>query len=111
MLILFNVDNTRSESTFLCGRSILCGSVLSPCLAQKSLCGPYLVVSSLTPVFQFPALAGIAPAGLGRKAVTLDLARKAVKHDWHILHDTIKNEVPTCRLKSRKPYKREAQEM
>ena len=64
-----------------------------------------------TPVFQLPVLAGIAPAGLRRKAATLALARKAVKHDWHILHDTTKNEVPPCRLKSRKPYNKEAQEM
>ena len=64
-----------------------------------------------TPVFQLPVLAGIAPAGLRRKAATLALARKAVKHDWHILHDTTKNEVPPCRLKSRKPCNKEAQEM
>ena len=64
-----------------------------------------------TSVFQLPVLAGIAPAGLRRKAATLALARKAVKHDWHILHDTTKNEVPPCRLKSRKPYNKEAQEM
>ena len=64
-----------------------------------------------TPVFQLPVLAGIAPAGLRREAATLALARKAVKHDWHILHDTTKNEVPPCRLKSRKPYNKEAQEM
>ena len=64
-----------------------------------------------TPVFQLPVLAGIAPAGLRRKAATLALARKAVKHDWHILHDTTKNEVPPCRLKSRKPYNKDAQEM
>ena len=64
-----------------------------------------------TPVFQLPVLAGIAPAGLKRKAATLALARKAVKYDWHILHDTTKNEVPPCRLKSRKPYNKEAQEM
>ena len=66
-----------------------------------------------TPVFQLPVLAGIAPppAGLMRKAATLALARKAVKRDWHILHDTTKNEVPPCRPKSRKPYNKEAQEM
>ena len=64
-----------------------------------------------TPVFQFPVLAGTAPAGLRRKAATLALARKAVKHDWHILHDTTKNEVPPYRLKSRKPYNKEAQEI
>ena len=64
-----------------------------------------------TPVFQLPVLAGIVPAGLRRKAATFALARKAVKHDWHILHDTTKNEVPPCILKSRKPYNNEAQEM
>ena len=64
-----------------------------------------------TPVFHLPVLTGIAPAGLRRKAATLALARKAVKDDWHILHDTTKNEVPPCRLKSRKPYNKEAQEM
>ena len=41
-----------------------------------------------SPVFQLPVLAGIAPAVLWRKAATLALARKALKHDWHILHDT-----------------------
>ena len=64
-----------------------------------------------TPVFQLPVLAGIASAGQRWKAATLALARKAVNHDWHILHDTTKNEVPPCRLKSRKPYNKEAQEM
>ena len=48
-----------------------------------------------TPVFQLPVLAGIAPADLRQKAATLALARKAVKHDWHILHGTTKNEVQT----------------
>ena len=64
-----------------------------------------------TPVFQLPVLAGISPAVLRRKAATLALARKAVKQDWHILHDTTTNEVPPYRLKSRKPYNKEAQEM
>ena len=63
-----------------------------------------------TPVFQLTVLAGIAPAGQRRKAATLAMARKAVKHDWHILHDTTKNEVPPCRLNSRKPYNKKAQE-
>ena len=65
----------------------------------------------LTPVFHLPVLAGIAPAGIRRKAATLTLARKAVKHDWHIQHDTTKKEVHPCRLKSRKSYNKEAQEM
>ena len=56
-----------------------------------------------TPVFHLPVLAGIAPAGIRRKAATLTLAWKAVKHDWHIMHDTTQNEVPPCRLKSCKP--------
>ena len=64
-----------------------------------------------TPMLQLPVLAGIAPAGLRRKGATLALARKAVKHYCHILHDTTKTEVPPCRLKSRKPYNKEAQEM
>ena len=64
-----------------------------------------------TPVFQLPVLAGKAPAGLRREAATLALAWKAVKHDWDILHDTTNNEVHPCRLKSRQPYNREAQEM
>ena len=64
-----------------------------------------------TSVFQLPVITGIAPAGLRRKAATLALARKAVKQDSHILHDTTKNEVHPCRLKSRKPYNNEAQEM
>ena len=62
-----------------------------------------------TPVFQLPVLAGMASAG--GEAATLALARKAMKHDWHILHDTTKNEVPLCRLKSRNPYNKEAQEV
>ena len=64
-----------------------------------------------TPVRQLPVLAGIGPAGLRRKAATLAFARKAVKHDWHILHDTTKNEVPPCTLKSRKPYNKEARDL
>ena len=64
-----------------------------------------------TPVFQLPFLAGIAPSNIRRKAATLAWARKAVEHEWHILHDPTKNEVPPCRLKSRKPYNKEAQEM
>ena len=62
-------------------------------------------------MFQLPVLAGIAPAGLRRKGATLALAWKVVKHDWHILHDTTNIEVPPCRLKSRKHYNKEAQEM
>ena len=65
----------------------------------------------LTPAFQLPVLARIASASLRRKAATLALARKAVKHNWQILHDMTKNEVPPCRLKSSKSYTKEAQEM
>ena len=50
-------------------------------------------------------------SGLRRKAATLALARKAPKHDLNIMHDTTKNEVPPCRLKSRKSHNKEAQEM
>ena len=60
-----------------------------------------------TPLFYFPVLAGIAPAGIWRKAATLALSRKAVKLDWHIMHDTTSNGVSPCRLKSRKPYNKE----
>ena len=63
------------------------------------------------PVFQLPVLAGIAPASLRRKATTLALVRKPVKHDWNILHDTTKSAVPPCRLNSRKPYNKAAKEM
>ena len=59
-----------------------------------------------SPVLQLIVLAGIVPAVLRRKAATLALAWKAVKHEWHILHDTTKNEVPPCRLKSRNPTTR-----
>ena len=64
-----------------------------------------------TPVFQSHILAWISPAGLRLKASTLALARNAVKHDWHILHDTTNNEVPPCKLKSRQPYNKEDEEM
>ena len=64
-----------------------------------------------TPVFQLSVLAGVPPAGLWWKVATLALARSAVKHDWHILHDTTKNEVPPRKLKSHKPSNKEAQEM
>ena len=39
-------------------------------------------------MFHLPVLAGIAPAVIRRKAATFALALKAVKRDWHILHDT-----------------------
>ena len=56
---------------------------------------------SPTPVSYLPVLAGIAPAGLRRKAATLALARKAQKHHWHILHNTTTTALPPkCRLKS-----------
>ena len=38
-------------------------------------------------------------------------AMRLLISDWHILHDTTKNEVPPCRLMSRKPYNKDAQEM
>ena len=75
-----------------------------------ALYGPYLVVSSRH-LFSSPCLSRDSPAGIRRKAATLTFARKAVNHYRHILHDTTKNEVPPCRLKSRKPYNKEAQEM
>ena len=64
-----------------------------------------------TPVFKLPVFAGIAPASLGWKAANFALERKAVKHDRHFRHDTTQNDVPPCRLKSRKPYNKDAQEM
>ncbi|KAJ8353386.1 hypothetical protein SKAU_G00209530 [Synaphobranchus kaupii] len=51
-----------------------------------------------------PVLAGIAPASLRREAATLALARKAQKHDWHILHDTTTTPAPPSRLKSRSAW-------
>ena len=42
---------------------------------------------------------------------TDSLARKAQKHDWHILHETTTKAVPPSRLKSRHPYNRTAQGM
>ena len=64
-----------------------------------------------TPVSHLPVLAGIAPAGLRREAATLALARKAQKHDGHLLHNTTTTAAPPCRLKSRHPYNKAAQEM
>ena len=64
-----------------------------------------------SPVFHIPVLAGIAPARIRRKAATLAFAWKAMKHDWPILHVTTTNEVSPCRLKSHKPYNKEAHEM
>ena len=43
--------------------------------------------------------------------VSMSPCTDAVKHDWHIVHDTTNIEVPPCRLKSRKPYNKEAQKM
>ena len=59
-------------------------------------------------MFHLPDIVGIAPADPRRKTDTLALARKAVKHDGHILHDNdnTKNEVPPCKLKSRQPFNR-----
>ena len=67
-----------------------------------------------TPVFLLPVLAGIAPAGLRREAATFALARKAQKHDWHILHNIITTAAPPNRLKShhlQQTYNKAAQEM
>ena len=64
-----------------------------------------------TPIVLLPVLAGIAPAGLRREAATLALARKARKHDWHILHNTTETAAPLSRLKSRHPYNKAAQEL
>ena len=57
-------------------------------------------------------IAGIAPVGLRRKAATLaPAAQKAVKHDWHLMHDTTKNGVLPGRLKFHQTYNREAHGM
>ena len=80
-------------------------------VASNSSIRTISVCPKTTPVLQLPVLAGIGPAGLRRKTATLAFARKAVKHDWHILHDTTKNEVPPCTLKSRKPYNKEARDL
>ncbi|KAL7383791.1 hypothetical protein ABVT39_017730, partial [Epinephelus coioides] len=53
----------------------------------------------------------IAPASLRRDAATLALARKAQKYDWHILHKATTTPAPPCRLKSRHPYNKAAQEL
>ena len=121
---LTNLGSLCQNTTDLHARpGIPCSWILCPCLEQKPTRAEgwrrnqqlspdhNLVALKPTPVFHLPVLAGIAPAGIRRKAATLALARKTVKHDWHILHDTTKNEVPPCRLKSRKPYNKEAQEM
>ncbi|KAJ8401557.1 hypothetical protein AAFF_G00378740 [Aldrovandia affinis] len=64
-----------------------------------------------TPVSYLPVLAGITPASLRRDAATLTLARKAQKYDWHILNKATTTPAPPCRLKSRHPYNKAAQEM
>ena len=65
-----------------------------------------------TPVFHLSVLAGIAPAGLRGKPSILVLARKAVKHDWHILHDTPKKKcLHADSSPVSKPYNKEAHEM
>lgn len=52
------------------------------------------------PVLYLPARAGNAPVGLRRETVTLTLTRKAQQHDWHILHPTTRQVLPTSRLKT-----------
>ena len=64
-----------------------------------------------TPVSLLPVLAGIAPPGLRREAATLALAKKAQRHNWHILHNTTTTAAPPSRLKSRHPYNKAVQEM
>ena len=53
----------------------------------------------------------IAPAGLRRKAATLASARKEVKTTGTSCTTRQRNKVPPCRLMSRKPYNKEAQEI
>ena len=64
-----------------------------------------------TPVFHLPLVEGSTLAVLWRKAATLPLTRKVVKHEWLILHYTANNEIPPCRLKSRQSYNRQARDM
>ncbi|KAL7395264.1 hypothetical protein ABVT39_013413 [Epinephelus coioides] len=64
-----------------------------------------------TPVSHLPVLAGIAPASLRQDAATFALARKAQKYDWHIPHKATTTLAPPCRLKSRHPYNKVAQDL
>ena len=64
-----------------------------------------------TPTNQLPVLAGIAPAAIRRDAATLALARKAQLSESHLLHKAV-TEIPhRTRLKSRRPFARQAQEL
>ena len=67
----------------------------------------------LTPVFQLPVLEGIAPCGPKAEGSHPRLGAESseTRLEHPARHDTTKNEVPPCRLKSRKPYNKEAQEM
>ena len=62
-------------------------------------------------MFYLPVLVGIAPAVLRREAASLTLARKAQKHDWHILHNTTTTALPLNRLKSCHSYNKAAQDL
>lgn len=46
-----------------------------------------------------------------QETATLTLARKAQRHDWHILHNTTTTVPPPNRLKSWHPYSKAAQDL
>ena len=61
--------------------------------------------------FQLPVLAGIAPCGPKAESrhPRIGTESSEIRLEHHARHPT--NEVPLCRLKSRKPYKKEAQKI
>ena len=64
-----------------------------------------------TPTNQLPVLAGIAPAAVRREAATLALARKAQLSESHVLHKVVMETPQRTRLKSRRPFATQAQEL
>ena len=64
-----------------------------------------------TPTNQLPVLAGIAPAAVRREAATLALARKAQLSESHLLHKVVMETPQRTRLKSRRPFATQAQEL
>ena len=64
----------------------------------------YLQPPTCHPCKQLPILAGIVPPHLWRDAATLNLARKALNDDSHLLHDVITRPSQQQRLKSCLPF-------
>lgn len=64
-----------------------------------------------TPTNQLPVLAGIAPAEVRQEAATLALARKALMSESHLLHKVVTETPQRTRLKSRRPFATQAQEL